>query len=568
MSSARARKYADDEAGVGAGSDESEGEHCSVSSDESEESQDEYDMKDGFVVADDASDEDSANDSGSADESELPVRPVLPQDEKEQEDELAHALKSAESIRKRARESAETDARQAKAAAAARAVPYPSSSAAAAKDSPKPSATAAAPRPASFLRKPAAAAPSERSAAAAVQAATTSSPLPKKTQPQPKVATPKVQASAAAVPAAAAEAMDEAADSAAESAAASEPLAVSVAPPPKRAKTLDVAQIPPRPASLGPTLAPGASAASTKSKRAKPFLFRVEFTDGVSARKFLDVVASAVTEMRFHIIAEKGFTGLRLEAHDANWHTAIRSQLECSVKAGSTPEGGPATLQSLHETSFTVSAGRFMTALDCALLKDTTLSLTRYHSTVKEEITFEAITNEDDVRTAYAAPLIASPDTQLGNISHVAVELGFHVNVNIDVLAKLCSIAKKCAAATMDFEVFQAVDAHDPAVLHSRMHIGFGEFGGHDFFLTSRRSGTDWVPVTGPTEAEREDIVYVRKSSNSYDAAKLRLFVGKLATEWVLVHLSNSNATKPLVLEASMGSGKSQHAIMVAPREQ
>lgn len=545
MSSARARKYADDEAGVGAGSDESESERCSVSSDESEDSQDEYDTKDGFVVADEASSGSGSGSESDSGESEAPVRPVLPQDEKEEEDELAHALKSAESIRKRARASAETEARQAKAAAAARVTV----SAPAAKDSPKPAAAA---RPGSFLRQPA--------AAAAVTAASSASPRASSVavaaKQTPAAPTPKKPQAAASKTPHAEDSDDEAMEAA----------AVSVAPPPKRAKTLDTAQIPPRPVSLA--LATTSADATKKSKRAKPFLFRVEFTDGVSARKFLDVVASAVTEMRFHIIAEKGFTGLRLEAHDANWHTAIRSQLECSVKAGTTAEGAPSTLQSLHETSFTVSAGRFMTALDCALLKDTTLSLTRYHSAVKEEITFEAITNEDDVRTAYAAPLIASPDTQLGNISHVAVELGFHVNVNIDVLAKLCSIAKKCAAATMDFEVFQAVDVHDATVLHSRMHIGFGEFGGHDFFLTSRKSGADWVPVTGPTEAEREDIVYARKSSNSYDAAKLRLFVGKLATEWVLVHLSNSNATKPLVLEASMGSGKSQHAIMVAPREQ
>jgi hypothetical protein len=334
------------------------------------------------------------------------------------------------------------------------------------------------------------------------------------------------------------------------------------APPAKRAKTLDAKHIPPRPEVMGAKPRGG-------TKKARAFLFRVEFTDGVSARKFLDVVASAVSEMRFHICVEKGFTGLRLEAHDSNWHTAIRSQLECSVTAGETAEGAAATLSDLHDTSFTVSAARFMTALDCALLKDTTLSLTRYHATrALEEITFEAITNEDDVRTAYAAPLVASPDTQLGSLSQATVELGFHVNVNIDVLSKLCSIAKRCAAATMDFEVFQAVDKRDATVLHSRMHIGFGEYGGHDFYLTARKSGSDWVPVTGPTDAEREDLAYVRKSANSYDAAKLRLFVSKLATEWVLVHLSNSAATKPIVLEASMGSGKSNHSIMIAPREQ
>lgn len=513
--SSRRKSYADAEAHVGLASD-SEGEDCEVSADESEGSANEYDMNDGFLVDSEEEGEPAAKRARGGS-----VRPVLPKDIEEEDEEQEEAVMTAEAIRKRSREHAAKEAAAAALQATAKAALQTTARAVAAtaKASPvaKPEAAQAAQaaQPSSFMR-PRAPATEKAKAVDTAASSSDSSPVPQ------------------------------------------------AAPPAKRSKMLDSAQIPPKPLSLSAGAAPKAQ----KAKRPKAYLFRVDFTDGVSARKFLDVVASAVAEMRFHISAEKGFTGLRLEAHDSNWHTAIRSQLECSLTAGEHLDGRAATLEELNGTSFTVSAARFMTALDCALLKDTTLSLTRYHSHAKEEVTFEAITNEDDVRTAYAAPLIASPDTQLGSLSQVVVQLGFHVNVNIDVLAKLCSIAKKCAAATMDFEVFQAVDTRDEAVLHSRMHIGFEDFGGHDFYLTARKSGNDWVPVTGPSEAEREEIAYARKSSNSYDAAKLRLFVGKLATDWVLVHLSNNSATKPIVLEASMGSGKSNHAIMVAPREQ
>ncbi len=327
----------------------------------------------------------------------------------------------------------------------------------------------------------------------------------------------------------------------------------------KRQKTL----APEKPTTMGGMGAP----MTKKSKLHRSYFYRIEFTDGVNARKFLDVVASAVTEMRFHVSTEKNFMGLRLEAHDSNWHTAIRSQIECSVTAGDRADGTAASLDDLNGMSFTVSAARFMTALDCAILKDTTLSLTRYHAQVKDEITFEAITNEDDVRTAYSAPLVASPDTQLGSLSSVVVELGFHVNVNIDVLQKLTGIAKKCGASTMRFEVHQAIDTNDAALLHSRMRVGFEDFGGHDFFLTARKSENDWLPVTGPNEDERRVIAYSLKSANDYDASKLRLFVSKLSTDWVLVHLSNCSAIKPMVMECTMGGEKTSHAIMIAPRE-
>lgn len=323
---------------------------------------------------------------------------------------------------------------------------------------------------------------------------------------------------------------------------------------------LDKAQVPPRPPAT----------AKPKAKKVRPFQFRIDFTDGAGARKFLDVVASAVTEMRIHVCCTISFTGIRLEAHDAYWHTAMKSQLECMVTAGTAADGTPLGEKDIHGTSFCVAADRFMTALDCALLKDTPLSLTRYVGGAVEEVTFEAITNEDDVHTAYAAPLIDNEDTKLGSLDKVAVELGFHVHISIDVFQKLTAIAKKCAAPTMRFDVFQAQDPKDPAILHSRMRVGFEQHGGHDFFLTARKggaAGNEWEPMSGPSEAERALLPYAQKGSNEYDAAKLRLFVSKLSTDWVLLHLSNTNTTKPMVLECNMGGELTRHTIMIAPRE-
>jgi hypothetical protein len=355
------------------------------------------------------------------------------------------------------------------------------------------------------------------------------------------------------------------------------------APLARSQKTLDPSQIPPRPATFLSTastamasaevLAATGTATSQKSKsahnqvRSKPFLFRIEFTDGVSTRKFLDVVASAVTEMRFHVCATDTFVGLRLEAHDEYWQTAIKSQLECSVVAGTSAKGDVLEDKDLHGTSFCVPADSFMKSLDCALLKDTPLSLTQYHGGVNQQVTFEAITNEDDVHTAYTAPLIDEADAKLGKLDNLTVELGFHVNVTIEVLQKLTGIAKKCAAPFITFDVFQAADPVDSNVLHSRMRVGFDGVGGHDFFVTARKNGNQWEPKSGPSESERQALPYVQKSSNKFDAAKLRTFVSKLSTDFVLVHLSNTNDRKPIVLECTMGGEKTRHTIMLCQRE-
>lgn len=502
-----------------------------LSSDGGEDSVNEYDKTDGFIASEDESSESSASESSSPKSSQL-CRPVLHQDILDDERDMEDALKCADNIRRRSKEE-EQRKREASASTSASALSSALHDQTIGTSLPIVSSVSSA--SSSFLR------PTKAKLTAVSEAAISCPPTAQ--QPIEQSKDPKDLSQSKE------RSKEQQSDQSSEQ------------PPPSKKMKTSTIPIPPKPSTSSTK-----SANNTKAKKQNPYHFRVEFTDGASARRFLEVIACNVTEMRFHISADAELCGLRLEAHDTNWHTAIRSQIECSITPGvDVTTGNVLNLGDVHGYSFTVSAERFMKSLDCALLKDTTLSLTKYN-TAREEITFEAISNEEDVRTSYACPLISDVDSKLSNMSNIAIELGFHVNINIDVLQKLTGIAKKCDAPTIHFEVHQAVDDDDPTLLHSRMRVGFEEFGGHDFYLSARKSDEEWIPMARPPNLEDGDKQYSLKSSNDYDAAKLRLFVSKLSTDWVLVHLSNISETRPLVIECNMGGDKTSHAIMIAPR--
>ena len=210
-------------------------------------------------------------------------------------------------------------------------------------------------------------------------------------------------------------------------------------------------------------------------------------------------------------------------------------------------------------------------------LKETDLCITRY-SDANDKITFESINNENDVRALYTCNLVDS--SQVDSLDGIAIELGFHVNVLMSTLKELSLNAKRCGAPTLRFDLWQAVDLTDAAVVHSKMCIGFvgpNTSGSHDFYISTRKnvsknssgeSEVKWEPLQTSVGLEAmEDLVLEKKCSNEYDNKKLRMFLNHMECSWVLVHLCTDNTTQPLVLDCMLGGAHTKHTVIVAPKE-
>lgn len=324
-------------------------------------------------------------------------------------------------------------------------------------------------------------------------------------------------------------------------------------------KTLDETKVPPKPT---------ATKAKTAAKQ-RPFAFRLTFTNGVMLRKFLEPAAHAVKKMRFVICNQRdGFTGFKIECHDQAFTLADRGLFECDVECAAGDEAAE---------TFCVTAEAFMEALEASTLKESDLRITRYKDT-EDRVTFESTNNENDVRTVYSCTLVDS--SQVETLDGISIELGFHVNTSTSTLKALSLSAKRCSAPTLKFDLYQAPDAKDPNVVHSKMCIGFNGVhtsGSHDFFLSTRKEtkkradGTTevtWAPLTESISLDvLETLKMDHRCSNEYDNKKLRLFLNHMECQWVLVHLCNDNTTQPLVLEFMLGGAKTKHTVIVAPKE-
>lgn len=301
-------------------------------------------------------------------------------------------------------------------------------------------------------------------------------------------------------------------------------------------KTIDPKTIPPKPLAKKPD--PGA-----------PFDFKLVFTNANLLRKFLEPVAHSVTKMRFTLCKDE-FIGFTMEAHAADFTLASKSKFECDVIG--------------NETTFCVNTKAFMQALNAGSLKDTTISITKYKSSL-DVVTFEAINNESDVRTVYTCALVEN--SQVESLSFISLKLGFHVNIHLSLLKDLILNARKCGATSLLFDLWQSELKDD--VIHSKMTIGFQGLetsGTHEFFLSAKKLQKDgmtaWEPVPSPTP----NIPMTKKCHSEYDNNKLRLFVNHMECQWVLVHLSNENKPEPLVLEFVMGGANTKHIVMIGPK--
>lgn len=307
----------------------------------------------------------------------------------------------------------------------------------------------------------------------------------------------------------------------------------------------------------------------------KSFFFKMIFTNGSLLRKFLEPVAHSVKKIRFILVKSPEFTGFRMEAHDAYFTLANKSRFECDIEAGTGIHGSKLTDDEINKYVFCVRAKSFMEALTASALKETTLSICRYHNN-QDHITFESINNENDIRTVYTCSMVENSEVE--SLDSIKIQLGFHVNINLGTLKELSLNAKRCGALTVKFDLFQAKDTSDPEIIHSKMSIGFeGEetSGSTDFYLSTKKvtKVTDgktvhiWEPLPGLSMTNQEGLTLEKKCSNEYDNSKLRLFLNHMECQWVLVHLGNDNTQQPLVLDCVLGGRNTKHTIIVAPKE-
>lgn len=294
--------------------------------------------------------------------------------------------------------------------------------------------------------------------------------------------------------------------------------------------------------------------------------FRITITNGQNFLRFMLPVANAVNEMRFNLAMTPTFTGLRLEAHDTCKTLANISKFDCDIDPGVSQDGKILTKEEISEITFCVATKTFMQTMNCSVLKEAVLTITRYNDKNSDALTFESSSNEDDVRAVYSCTLL---DQSSHERLQFSINLNFHVTVELKTLKELSQNAKKCGAASIRFEVFQRVDTDDDSIVHSKMSIGFksgSTSGSHGFYHSARKSirngVVEWTSIPGASHSQEG---MEQKCNNSYDISKLRTFLSHMDCEWALIHLPDDNTEQPLVIECDLGGPNTKHMIIISP---
>ena len=308
------------------------------------------------------------------------------------------------------------------------------------------------------------------------------------------------------------------------------------------------------------------SVSSLKIEKKKNYDFRITITNGQNFLRFMLPVANAVNEMRFNLAMTPTFTGLRLEAHDTCKTLANISKFDCDIDPGVSTDGKVLSKEEISEITFCVATKTFMQTMNCSVLKEAVLTITRYNDKNTDALTFESSSNEDDVRAIYSCTLL---DQASHDRLQFSINLNFHVTVELKTLKELSQNAKKCGAASIRFEVFQRVDQDDESIVHSKMSIGFksgSTSGSHGFYHSARkaiRNGVvEWTSIPGASHSQEG---MEQKCNNSYDISKLRTFLSHMDCEWALIHLPDDNTEQPLVIECDLGGPNTKHMIIISP---
>ena len=304
---------------------------------------------------------------------------------------------------------------------------------------------------------------------------------------------------------------------------------------------------------------------NVKQEKKKNYDFRITITNGQNFLRFMLPVANAVNEMRFNLAMTPSFTGLRLEAHDTCATLANISKFDCDIDAGVSQDGKSLTKDDISAITFCVATKTFMQTMNCSVLKEAVLTITRYNDK-SDALTFESSSNEDDVRAVYSCTLLDQASQEPLQFS---INLNFHVTVELKTLKELSQNAKKCGAASIRFEVFQRLDEDDESIVHSKMSIGFksgSTSGSHGFYHSARKSlrngVVEWTSIPGTSHSQEG---MEKKCNNSYDISKLRTFLSHMDCEWALIHLPDDNTEQPLVIECDLGGPNTKHTIIISP---
>lgn len=308
------------------------------------------------------------------------------------------------------------------------------------------------------------------------------------------------------------------------------------------------------------------------TKKEKPFEYRLNVTNGDFLRKFLSIYSKCVEKLHFRLTYTDEFKGFRLDAHNSSWTLANKSRFECRLEIGE-KNGKPQDPALLNGISFTVNAVNFMNKLSCSVIPETVLTLTNYGD---ETIVLSSTSNEDDVISKYSCQLLENVSTE--GLDGLKLTAGFHVNVLTKTLKKLSNNADVCGSADLRFTLRQALDPHNPSIIHSEIFIGFKdprssatEYDGTTFYVSATKSINDSVTTWELCDApdERESIPFQLKSSNDYDNSNLRVLLSHVSCEWCMVHLDNeSGSGAPLVIVCELSGKNTKHTLILSAKDE
>ena len=297
------------------------------------------------------------------------------------------------------------------------------------------------------------------------------------------------------------------------------------------------------------------------------YFYKISLNNPSLFFKFVNAIASAVTELKISLVISELFTGLNVESHDSYMHIACKSKFSCNIEKNDAHK----ILKPIH-----VLASTFLQTLNMSdSIGDSILTITRYEDE-PDKLMFECISDENDASSSWFCDLLET--SHIESLEGIKLTLHYHVNLRLKSLKQLCSNAKKSGATSLLLELFQCKDANDPDILHSLLCIGFkGNLtsGKNKFYQSAKKvviqeSSTnkkiEWNQLSGLTEEEKVNLKYELKSSNEYDNGKLRMFLNHMDIEWVLFHLCDDESEQPLVLDCILADKNTKHCIIVAPK--
>lgn len=355
-----------------------------------------------------------------------------------------------------------------------------------------------------------------------------------------------------------------------------------VKPKPRRVtgnKMLADPLIPPKPVGMQKQFGVTSNAGAAPFDGKRRFHYRLIVTNAQSLLKFLSGIVKVIPEIRIHLVYTKSFQGFRIEAHDGSLSIAAKSRYQCDLVPGTDEDGAALDETTLNGISFCVTSAAFALSLDCAAAKETNMHITAYHATAerptaRDELTFETVTDEGVAYGVFYCRTITTEN--LKSLANIKVKASFHQEISLTALKNLCANAKKANAPIMTFCVARCEDAADPAIMHTRLSIGFvGDIcGEQNFFLSMRvaqakhqkdgKEVADWQMVPNVSSAHYASLDWTQLCENEYDSKKLRVFLRSMEGEWAWVHLSNR---MPLIMEISAADKSTQHMIIIAPRD-